>query len=156
MKWSYIAGFVDGEGCFSVGNHGKQISLAIAQRSDQALVLTLIGEKLKANEINFTHSKGVNNTGCEFERIIVTKQDHLRKFILKLIPFLVVKRPDAEAALEFLAAKDEARRTREATCKYGHLRTTENTYIAPGTGRKSCLVCRRERSRGSVPGYVAP
>lgn len=164
MKWSYLAGFVDGEGCFAVSNHGRQISLSIAQKEDQSLVIDLIAEKLKSNGISFHLGFGTNNTGCDFKRIVISGQSDLKTLVLKLLPFLIVKRVDAEAALEFLAAKEEARLKREATCKYGHPRTKENTYVAPRTGKKSCLACRTYRSRTrdgsapdiSIPGYAAP
>lgn len=155
MKWSYVAGFVDGEGCFSVGSHGKQMSLTMAQRSDRAAVLDLIAAKLDYYNISYSWYEGINNTGCKYTNLVISKQSSLKKIVLKLMPHLVVKRSDAEAALEWLKSKDEARKQRESFCKYGHPRTDENIYTHAKTGKRSCLMCREIRSKGrSVPGYT--
>lgn len=158
MNWQYVAGFVDGEGSINVSNHGKQLSLTIAQKTDQSFVLDVIGEFFHEHGIAFSEDGRVNNTGCHYRRITVGQQAGLKKLLVKLLPFSIVKRGDIEAGLEFLLAQADARNRRQAACKYGHRRTKANTYTSP-RGRKSCLVCRRLRANGeqptlSVPGYT--
>lgn len=40
---------------------------------------------------------------------------------------------------------------RNGTCRRNHARTPENTYVAPGSGKRMCRVCTRLRSTGSLP-----
>ena len=53
------------------------------------------------------------------------------------------------AHLEIVTHAENMARYRAATthCKYGHEYTPENTYIQPNRGTRSCLTCRRQRSR---------
>jgi HNH endonuclease len=53
------------------------------------------------------------------------------------------------AHLEAVTAAENMRRVSLliTECKRGHPFTPENTYRVPGTGRRSCLTCRRQLAR---------
>jgi LAGLIDADG endonuclease len=158
IDWKYLAGFADGEGCFSIGNHGSQMLFSLSQTESQSLVLDLIAEFYDKKGISYSwsYTPGYEKTNASY-RLAVSGQSSLRKLVLGILPHLIVKRVDAEATLEFLNAKKRARLKREAECKFGHKRTEDNIYTHAKTGKKSCLECRRIRSRNlSIPGYAAP
>lgn len=55
--------------------------------------------------------------------------------------------------LEAVTREENARRARRSVCSNGHIRTDENTYFHPTTGRvHGCKDCRREAVRRSKGG----
>lgn len=44
-----------------------------------------------------------------------------------------------------------ARKAQQTHCVHGHEFTPENTYLHPGTNRRQCHECRRERDRARYP-----
>lgn len=157
ITWSYMACLTDAEGSIFYAGRGKSLlQISWTQGEENSWWLDHITAFLSKEKISYSDSWAVNNGGHNFRRIVVGEQRSVRKCLLKMIPHLILKEEKAVAGIEHLNEKEAAKERREATCKYGHPRTPENVYVQVSTGKASCLVCRRERGRGSVPGYAAP
>lgn len=150
ISWEYLAGFTDGEGSISYGNHGNQVQLTWSQSNVNIVALDAIVEFLEAHKISYSWDSRVNNTGCEYSRVSIGSQSAVRKCLEEMVAHLTLKQDRAIEALKFLNSKDRAASRRKSHCKHGHHRTKETIYIHPTTGKMSCKVCKsKSRMRGA-------
>jgi len=96
--YSYLAGLIDGEGCFLVHTHANkksklgyswQVSLTITQ-ADYPF-LQSIRETLGYGQVVFSRAHFINFSA-----------NHCRELIPKILPFLKIKKDQAELVLEAL------------------------------------------------------
>ena len=113
LSWQYIAGLVDGEGCFGIcqyinskTNKGKRAVVRVSQAAKNSYVLNLISEKL--NNENINHSFYIDSWKKEWEYnsshmaiLQLAAKESIKFFINKILPFLIVKRIDAIKVLDF-------------------------------------------------------
>lgn len=101
-KLAYVAGFVDGEGCFTLSNHGA-ITLSIINTSKTALLFvqevlevgTVTPRKQRVNKNQYLYrAYGANCIGI----------------INKLLPYLIEKKEQAEVLLEYHSTPKTERR----------------------------------------------
>ena len=115
ITYQYIAGFIDGEGhislirrikkgrdeinympCFMVCNTHKE-------------VLKMIREKIGGRwveSINISSYSGRD----KLYRIIISKAEALNEVLPKIIPYLIIKRENAELVLRFIRSRLKARK----------------------------------------------
>ena len=117
MSWQYIAGFFDGEGYFGVrkydnrkyGGQSKGLRALISanQLTKNKKVLREISKFLLRYDIQHClyDSKYVLKSGNVSSTISMGHKTHLRKFLKKTLPFLIVKRKDAIKILTFCKGK---------------------------------------------------
>jgi len=97
--YAYLAGLIDGEGCFLVHKHANkkcslgyswQISMTITQNNN-AFLQSII------NELGYGQ---LVNSRAHF---IAFSSNYLRKLIPKIAPYLRIKKPQAELVMEALS-----------------------------------------------------
>lgn len=87
---AYLAGFVDGEGCFSAKGNRSGYGPRFSMSQKDSKILYWIQEEFQMGTIH--HTGGMN-------RIYIGKKADLRRFILMLLPYLRLKKPQAELSL---------------------------------------------------------
>jgi len=112
ITWEYIAGFFDGEGCISIKRrsrkehrHLKRISCNLTQAEFQGQVIYRIRDFLLRNKIwNKVYR---NETGRKNAILHLHIDSHIemKKFLTKILPFLIVKRKKALTALAYCESK---------------------------------------------------
>ncbi len=99
MNWAYVAGFFDGEGHVRMNNSGSRnietMCVGITQKKTK--VLGIIMDFLESNGIRC----GYSDRGSAASHVIITGRDNISKFLRGVIPFLVVKKPEAQDFLRF-------------------------------------------------------
>ena len=94
MNWSYLAGFIDGDG--SIRCYDKRPRIVIGQKDPEALYL--IREFLELpNAVGFSKSSGIYY-------LQINRRSHVRTVLENVLPDLIVKRADALEALVILNA----------------------------------------------------
>ena len=96
MKWEYIAGFFDGEG--SLTHNGKSYRVTIAQANFE--VLELIHSYTHLGHIRKERKREAH--WKESWVYYIARQEDVLKFLLKVRPFLIVKKEKTEKCLPFL------------------------------------------------------
>ena len=107
VSLEYVAGFFDGEGCFSfamyfTGTHAYLTPQANVGNND-VKVLEQIKFVLELNEIKSNLHKQKNR--LPFTVLNITGRANLLKLVQKLAPYLVVKRQQAKCFEQYLTAK---------------------------------------------------
>jgi len=108
LSWQYIAGFTDGEGCIRINsNHryGCSPKIAIAQSGARGLdVLTKIRLWLLEQDIpsNFDIQEPTKLSKLTLYRLTITKRETATKFLEGVLPYLIVKKVEAEDLLRHL------------------------------------------------------
>jgi hypothetical protein len=154
ISWGWLACFTDSEGSIHYSNSGRLLQISWSQSVKNEILLDVVADFLADRLIAFSDSYGVNNSGVEFRRLVVGKQDSAQVVLERMLPYLILKREKAQEALKFLGLKRKEAKRRKARCKYGHERTPENIYVHPKTGKRSCVQCRREASMRSYYNHV--
>lgn len=120
MSWRYIAGFFDGEGHFAVReydntkyndsslNKGLRAEVSASQKTENRKVLVEISNFL--NKYNIQHcfydARYQHHNHCKMSIIKMSHKFHIKKFLKKILPFLVVKRQVALQVLQFCKGGD--------------------------------------------------
>jgi intein-encoded DNA endonuclease-like protein len=102
----YIAGFLDGEGCFSLtwrGGNGqrRRLQAVIVVGSTNREVLEKIRETLHVGSIYEKRRK--TKGGRTFYTLFISGNDALRQIIPIFLPYMVVKKHQAELLLEYVS-----------------------------------------------------
>jgi len=127
MSWTYVAGFFDGEG--TITKYGRRTRLAISQTSYPVLqgirVFTGLGRIVKVRK-RHKHWK-------DAWVFSVTAQEEVYRFLSRTLPYLIVKRKKATAALrslQHLLTKYKAKKIKSAEIRrrIHQLRKKELTY----------------------------
>lgn len=145
MTWQYLAGFTDGDGsiyCYE-NKGGRDVGVRWYQSGDEAWVLVEISDFLNSFGVETVlYEAMASETSLQkkpsFHLSVRFWRDSL-VVINHLLPYLIVKKPNAEVALRYLADRVE----KGKTCKKGHERTEINTFTRKD-GKTECRVCRRE------------
>lgn len=109
IKLSWLAGIIDGEGCMYARRVKRRGKLGgVETRLDiQATSMAMIDEIatiLENNEISYKRGqpKMFNKSTRPAARIGVHRKNSLRNLLILVLPFLVVKKPEAERLLDYL------------------------------------------------------
>jgi|GEM_PF-2455692 len=95
----YIAGLFDGEGCIIIGaekdtpSYFLQVSV---NNTNESLILWL--KSLFGGYINVIHSKSINHKDVHHWVLL---REQAEKFLLLILPYLKIKKPQAELAISF-------------------------------------------------------
>jgi hypothetical protein len=92
-KLAYVAGFVDGEGCFTLSNHGAT-TLSIINTSKTALLF--VQEVLGVGTVN-PRKQRVNKN----QYIYRAYGSNCIGIVEKLLPYLIEKKEQAQVLLEY-------------------------------------------------------
>jgi hypothetical protein len=93
LKNAWAAGFIDGEGCISVAHAYKdvyQVRVQVSQKFDGPLLV------LKALYGGFIHQRS-DNSQFQWQ----CNGSNGAKFLVQILPYLILKKGQAELALEF-------------------------------------------------------
>jgi hypothetical protein len=105
ISWEYLAGFIDGEGCIKCYRSGGEYKnlerkklrprITIGQKDREVLdeIQTFLGTNLK---VTLSYD-------CHYLQICSVY--HVRRILTNILPYLVVKRKDAEEALALLGVE---------------------------------------------------
>ncbi len=160
VTWPYVAGFFDGEGCIAHVNPGK-ISWRVSITQTDVHALDLVTEFLNSNGIKtFRHNDSKPFTGKSGHMgrrpcfsIWMGGRTGVVNFLSAVLPYLIVKKIQAQDLLRFLKMYPDLRgpvtRLRKPErCKHGHMFDTKNTRISK-EGDRECRACgaARERAR---------
>jgi len=99
LELPYIAGFFDGEGCISihkVADYYYQLTVVISSTSKEPLELL----KNQYGGSLLCRPASGNRQPCWQWKIRAVRT---KKFLLDIFPWLIIKRPQAAVALEFLS-----------------------------------------------------
>ncbi len=118
MSWRYIAGFFDGEGSFDIrkydnskyvqnGSKGLRANIAACQMTKNKKVLQKISKFLSKHGIQHTlyDCKYIPQNHCMMSWVRMGHKTHLRKFLKKTLPYLIVKRKQGIKILAFCERK---------------------------------------------------
>lgn len=103
-EMAYIAGIVDGEGCFSITDGGgRKFSVSFGINMADSSALRMISKVFRCPIRNFIASDNKPYFNIQLSG------DNLKEFILAVYPYLRVKRKEAELALEMRASLDSTK-----------------------------------------------
>jgi len=113
ITWQYVAGFFDGDGCVNLYRHKGKWKKAPLVSMDQArepsMVLHKISRFLKREGIEcaiyIRRKPPANGTALAYYSLRITKISECEKFLNAAIPFLVVKKKQAETALRLMSGR---------------------------------------------------
>lgn len=114
LTWDYVAGFFDGEGCIRIFNYRDSklkdtarfcLRASISQTKDR-------GYKLLSDIKDFLAKAGIESTiysdnkkpkanWAESHALTIAKRESCDKFLIKILPYLHVKKTEAEDVLRF-------------------------------------------------------
>lgn len=116
MDWSYIAGFFDGEGCVSIGKNKRPVC-TIAQTNGDHRVIEKIQEFLRSNAIPTSVVDYVKRSPKHkpSKTLLITSSFAVEDFLSRCLPYLIVKRPKSEIALQQLRQPNLVRKARESS-----------------------------------------
>lgn len=111
----YLAGLIDGEGCFFISKQKKhEASLGYAYSPEFKLVLTdestikWVADKL---ERGYIHTKGnISKNQRDSYDLRITDHEGLVAFIPQILPFMKIKKEAAQTMLEFCLSRRESRK----------------------------------------------
>lgn len=92
---AYLAGFIDGEGCFGLYQNGSRLTVANADRETLEWFVNTTGLGVIAGKLQ----KSDKHRPCYLWTV---QADGLRQLIPVLLPYLRTKKRDAEILLEYL------------------------------------------------------
>ena len=114
---AYIAGFWDGEGCFSLANGHIKLSLA----NTNPMVMQFISRALFSGSIYNSLKERKRNYPQRPQLVLqIGAEPAIEAFCRLVLPYLIVKREECEVVLEYLEFKEELRLRR----KYQQLHPT--------------------------------
>src|SRR5258706_1175132 len=167
ISWEWIAGFFDGEGSIGVYTNNARASGMTTASASQAgergeKVLKEIQVFLAQRDIKsyLGYKKNVRIKDVWALRILA--RNSLEPFIRGILPYLRVKKLEAQDVLRFIIAfppipqgtyfkelNEERRQTgwykKKIHCPHGHPYDETNTGIASTTGARRCKACCRAR-----------
>jgi len=104
IGWSYIAGFLDGEGSITFAHRGKSVRVSVSQAYPE--VLDWLVER-KLGHIFQDEVQYESGYKTRFRWAIQSKQQVWR-FLMHVEPHLILKRSQAQLALKVLAEERHA------------------------------------------------
>jgi len=132
---AYIAGILDGEGCFTIGTGGKHIAIKVTN-TDHAL---LSGFKFLVEDIGYScgfypHYKGTNKEKCrtwkpQWSVQITGGRLGTLTFCKEIEPFLIGKQMQCRAVIDYLSSRLKRYPGRSGTKKGRPLTLYEETKI---------------------------
>lgn len=107
LSRQYIAGFFDGEGCLTLGkrkcNFGYNSACYIAMldiTNTNKEIIEILSQQLKMHII--IHQKGQPHHKVRYRITIHNSAKRLKKAIEYMLPFLVIKKPQAKLMLKYI------------------------------------------------------
>lgn len=117
MSWKYIAGFTDGEGSLAIYDYdntkyggtskGKRAYVGICQKTGNDKVLMEISKFLRKHDMQhcFYRSLYEGKNHCKMTWIRLSHKTHVKKFLQKVLPYLIVKRKIGLKIIKFCDRK---------------------------------------------------
>jgi hypothetical protein len=124
--WPYVAGIVDGEGtiCLHINNFGTYFLQIIIYNSSLVLMKWLVGN---FGGKYYVRTKQITSKRIQYAWHPSGKKNR-EKFLLGIIPYLVIKKEQAKLALEFDRVGYDEKETRKAmTAKMRFLNSGEES-----------------------------
>lgn len=99
-KWAYLAGIVDGEGCFCIGktNSHKNHTLAITVTNTNIQLIIWLKDNFGGHITVYKTKNEKYKTSYKWQ---FTKASKVKCILEKILPHLIVKKEQAMIALEF-------------------------------------------------------
>ncbi len=115
-KYGYVAGIIDGEGCVTIGAGKKETcinynAIVAVQNTSKKLIDWL---QLKFGGQVYLSKKETKKTKAAWMWRI-TKKEVIERFLLAILPYLIVKREQAKILLEYVRLSREANSELRAT-----------------------------------------
>lgn len=165
MSWEYFAGFFDGEGTIFVKRRMSPIVILGQSGPRGKALLSEIIEFLRASGITPSSEVPTPNSrtkrgACskqgkrykDFWQFQVANRPDALELLRRLLPYLRIKKVEAEDALRFCKLYGPLNSTgvygqfrMRAICKQGHLLTPDNVYVQPGNKWRICRTCMRAK-----------
>lgn len=102
---AYIAGLIDGEGCIRIGHVGpkkRTLYLTLAVGMTHRGVIEWLRDKLSTGTIKVNnHTKIRENPRWRVQHLVRLHGKRAQLLCQALLPFMIVKKPHAEIALQF-------------------------------------------------------
>ena len=108
-KLAYIAGFLDGDGCVTINfeksktcqlGYRVRVRISFTQHSSRLDVLKVIYSWIDSGVI----AEYEHNWMAEY---VIRNQEDVRELLIRLLPYLIVKKQHAEISLKVLQLKEE-------------------------------------------------
>ena len=116
---AYVAGIIDGEGCIGIYKTKYRYYLTVAVHMTDEWMVTWLASLFSGSKNTYTHYRKRSNCKPEWAWQIQGKRALV--FLELILPYLKLKRPQAEIAINFQRAKvrprqltDEQRAVQEA------------------------------------------
>lgn len=117
MSWSYLAGFLDGDGWITCSQSGKKnlrYIIGFTQKSSNEWFMKEICNFLENEEVTYTYSTRTVispkvPTPVKMINIIITTQHSVKKAAHRLLPHLVLKKVKAEECLLYVSERLDKR-----------------------------------------------
>jgi hypothetical protein len=140
-KLAWAAGFFDGEGHASISRKGNGAKFYLAVSQTDLKIL----ERFQDAVGGIGHINGPHNYygTKDIWRWSATSFEDAQAVSLMLLSFLSdYKTTQIMNGLTFMRQWFDIVIEQRRFCKKGHLRTLDNTYVVPRTGKKQCMECR--------------
>lgn len=147
-KLAWVAGFLDGEGCFYADPRTKYPHLTVAQSGEPTL-LRRISEWTGVEGIVCQRASAQHWTKPAW-RWEIHGFNKVQAVYARLYPWLgPVKREQGAAVLDAFRSRPDRRNGSKTHCPHGHEYTPENTYVYMKNGKPGrwCRACQLERCR---------
>ena len=147
-NWKYVAGFFDGEGCIEIRSTRPILLITQAKREDAVLIK--ISEFLKSRGIRniLRPRKYSNPRWLPQEQIEVLDWKSVRRCLIRLSPYLIVKKRKAISAIKCLST----RKFRQSLVPDSRMRKAVKAYLS---GLSFRSIERRNRIQGkSLRNYM--
>lgn len=96
MDWRYIAGFIDGEGTISARNNRFRITIT---QTNKEVLEAIRSFTQCGNVVEITKRKAHWKDSWVY---FISKRENIHKFLIKIFPYLIVKKAEAGYAISKL------------------------------------------------------
>ena len=106
----YLAGFIDGEGCFNIGrSHQRVYAVKIIIANTDYSILSVIGMTLAKHEIAFKtyFSSRSGSTSKDVYELVILREGCIKKLCCLLEDKLVIKNKQCSIMYQFVKAKEK-------------------------------------------------
>lgn len=145
IKIAWIAGILEGEGCFGLQNHGKtpNITLRMTDYDTVYKARMILGGGSKISQQSYPEMNWKTSYSC----IVIGKR--AIEWMMTIYKFMGKRRKEK---IKEIINVWKSNYVNSAFCKRGHIRTPYTTYTfidSNGYHVRQCKICIRDRKRAS-------
>jgi len=138
VEIAWIAGLLEGEGCFATSKNCPEIMLAM---SDEDVIRKFRDLTVPTNTISVIQGNRIGRDSKPMYRVGVYAKSAV-ELMETILPYMGIRR--AIKISEILSEYTRYHEHKGNFCKHGHDLTDSNSYTIRGSGQKVCKICQQE------------